>query len=303
MTSKILKKTKLSENVFRMTLEAPLIARERKAGQFVILRCDAEFGERIPLTIADADEKAGTIDIIFQTVGVSTKRLSRLNEGDVLPDLVGPLGRPTEIPAAREVTRRTEADSVSRATREGSRSRVIVVGGGIGVAPAHPIAQAMKAAGNHVTVIMGARTKDLVIMEDEMRKVADELIVVTDDGSYGRKGLVTEPLKEIIELSNNQNDPIAEVVVVGPPVMMKFCALTTKPFGVKTIASLNAIMIDGTGMCGGCRVSVGGETKFVCVDGPEFDAHQVDFDSFINRLGAFKAEESDHKCRSGLFGN
>ena len=288
MTSKILKKTKLSENVFRMTLEAPLIARERKAGQFVILRCDAEFGERIPLTIADADEKAGTIDIIFQTVGVSTKRLSRLNEGDVLPDLVGPLGRPT---------------SIVQPSASNPRSRVIVVGGGIGVAPAHPIAQAMKAAGNHVTVIMGARTKDLVIMEDEMRKVADELIVVTDDGSYGRKGLVTEPLKEIIELSNNQNDPIAEVVVVGPPVMMKFCALTTKPFGVKTIASLNAIMIDGTGMCGGCRVSVGGETKFVCVDGPEFDAHQVDFDSFINRLGAFKAEESDHKCRSGLFGN
>ena len=288
MTSKILKKTKLSENVFRMTLEAPLIARERKAGQFVILRCDAEFGELIPLTIADADEKAGTIDIIFQTVGVSTKRLSRLNEGDVLPDLVGPLGRPT---------------SIVQPSASNPRSRVIVVGGGIGVAPAHPIAQAMKAAGNHVTVIMGARTKDLVIMEDEMRKVADELIVVTDDGSYGRKGLVTEPLKEIIELSNNQNDPIAEVVVVGPPVMMKFCALTTKPFGVKTIASLNAIMIDGTGMCGGCRVSVGGETKFVCVDGPEFDAHQVDFDSFINRLGAFKAEESDHKCRSGLFGN
>ena len=297
MTSKILKKTKLSENVFRMTLEAPLIARERKAGQFVILRCDAEFGERIPLTIADADEKAGTIDIIFQTVGVSTKRLSRLNEGDVLPDLVGPLGRPTEIPAAREVTLRTEADSVSRATREGSRSRVIVVDGGIGVAPAHPIAQAMKAAGDRVTVIMGARTKELVIMEDEMRKVADELIVVTDDGSYGRKGLVTEPLKEQCEKGD-----VAEAVVVGPPVMMKFCALTTKPFGVKTIASLNAIMIDGTGMCGGCRVSVGGETKFVCVDGPEFDAHQVDFDSFISRLGAFRSEESDHKCRSGLFG-
>ena len=288
MTSQIIKKTRLGENVFRMTLEAPLIARERKAGQFVILRCDAEFGERIPLTIADADEKAGTIDIIFQTVGVSTKRLSRLNEGDVLPDLVGPLGRPT---------------SIVQPSASNPRSRVVVVGGGIGVAPAHPIAQAMKAAGNHVTVIMGARTKDLVIMEDEMRKVADELIVVTDDGSYGRKGLVTEPLKEIIEQSNNQNDPIAEVVVVGPPVMMKFCALTTKPFGVKTIASLNAIMIDGTGMCGGCRVSVGGETKFVCVDGPEFDAHQVDFDSFINRLGAFKAEESDHKCRSGLFGN
>ena len=282
MISKILKKTQLSENVFRMKLEAPLIARERKAGQFVIVRCDAEFGERIPLTIADADEQAGTIDIIFQTVGVSTKRLSLLNEGDSLADLVGPLGRPTEI-----------VQSVGR----GVQGHVIVVGGGIGVAPAHPIAQAMKAAGNRVTVIMGARTKDLVIMEDEMRKVADELIVVTDDGSYGRKGLVTEPLKEQCEKGD-----VAEVVVVGPPVMMKFCALTTKPFGVKTVASLNAIMIDGTGMCGGCRVSVGGETKFVCVDGPEFDAHQVDFDSFINRLGAFRSEEADHKCRSGLFG-
>ena len=281
MTSKILKKIQLSENVYRMTLEAPLIASARRAGQFVILRCDSEFGERIPLTIADADASSGTIDIVFQTVGVSTKRLSRLNEGDTLPDLVGPLGRPTEIPA-------------------GDGDRVIVVGGGIGVAPAHPIAQAMKAAGNRVTVIMGARTKDLVIMEDEMREAADELIVVTDDGSYGRRGLVTEPLKEALEAADGR---IAEVVVVGPPVMMKFCALATKPFGVKTIASLNAIMIDGTGMCGGCRVTVGGETKFVCVDGPEFDAHQVDFDGFISRLGAFKAEEADHKCRSGLFGN
>ena len=282
MTSKILKKTQLSENVFRMKLEAPLIARERKAGQFVIVRCDAEIGERIPLTIADADEQAGTIDIIFQSVGVSTKRLSLLNEGDELADLVGPLGSPT---------------SIVRPSSSAPRPHVVIVGGGIGIAPAHPIAQAMKAAGDRVTVIMGARTKELVIMEDEMRKVADELIVVTDDGSYGRKGLVTEPLKEQCEKGD-----VAEVVVVGPPVMMKFCALTTKPFGVKTIASLNAIMIDGTGMCGGCRVSVGGETKFVCVDGPEFDAHQVDFDSFISRLGAFRSEESDHKCRSGLFG-
>ena len=294
MTSRILKKSRLSENVFRMTLSAPLIARERKAGQFVILRCDADFGERIPLTIADADAEAGTIDIIFQSVGVSTKRLSLMNEGDTLPDLVGPLGRPTEILERRgRSPRPTEA-----------APHVIVVGGGIGVAPAHPIAQAMKAAGNRVTVIMGARTKDLVIMEDEMRRIADELIIVTDDGSYGRKGLVTEPLKEILESikqSNNQALEQCNVVVVGPPVMMKFCALTTKPFGVKTVASLNAIMIDGTGMCGGCRVSVGGETKFVCVDGPEFDAHQVDFDSFINRLGAFRSEETEHKCRSGLF--
>ena len=312
MTSKIVKKSQLSENVFRMTLEAPLIARERKAGQFIILRCDAEWGERIPLTIADADETAGTIDIIFQSVGVSTKRLSLMNEGDILADLVGPLGKPTEICSSMRsrgdalVSHSRYNDSAGAAsaghcTPSDPRGHVVVVGGGIGVAPAHPIAQAMKAAGNRVTVIMGARTKELVIMEDEMRKVADELIVVTDDGSYGRKGLVTEPLKEIIELANNQNNRIDLVVVVGPPVMMKFCALATKPFGVKTIASLNAIMIDGTGMCGGCRVTVGGETKFVCVDGPEFDAHEVDFDGFISRLGAFREEEQEHRCRSGLF--
>ena len=273
--SKIIKKTQLSENVFRMRLEAPLIAKARKAGQFVIVRTDAEWGERIPLTIADADPEAGTVDIIFQTVGASTKELSLFKEGDSLADLVGPLGRPTEI---------------------AKRGHVVVVGGGIGVAPAHPIVQAMKAAGNRVTVIMGARTKELLIMEDEMRAAADEVIVVTDDGSYGRKGLVTEPLKELCE----QGD-VAEVVVVGPPVMMKFAALATKPYGVKTIASLNAVMIDGTGMCGGCRVTVGGETRFVCVDGPEFDAHQVDFDNFIKRLGSFRREEADHKCRSGLF--
>ena len=332
MTSKIVRKSQLSENVFRMTLEAPLIARERKAGQFIILRCDAEWGERIPLTIADADETAGTIDIIFQSVGVSTKRLSLMNEGDILPDLVGPLGKPTEIcssmrsrgdalvshsryndsagaasaghctPSDSRYNDSAGAASAGHCTPSDPRGHVVVVGGGIGVAPAHPIAQAMKAAGNRVTVIMGARTKELVIMEDEMRKVADELIVVTDDGSYGRKGLVTEPLKEIIESANNQNNRIDEVVVVGPPVMMKFCALATKPFGVKTIASLNAIMIDGTGMCGGCRVTVGGETKFVCVDGPEFDAHEVDFDGFISRLGAFREEEQEHRCRSGLFG-
>ena len=274
--SRIIKKTRLSENVFRMRLEAPLIAKARKAGQFVIVRCDAEWGERIPLTIADADAAAGTVDIIFQTVGVSTKRLSLLEEGDELADLVGPLGRPTRIEKS---------------------GHVVVVGGGIGVAPAHPIAQALKAAGNTVTVIIGARTRELVIMEDEMRRAADEVIVVTDDGSYGRKGLVTGPLKELCEKGD-----VTEVVVVGPPVMMKFAALTTKPFGIRTIASLNAIMIDGTGMCGGCRVTVGGETKFVCVDGPEFDAHQVDFDNFILRLGAFRREEADHKCRSGLFG-
>ena len=281
--TKILKKTQLSENVFRMTLDAPLIAKERKAGQFIILRVESEWGERIPLTIADADAEKGTIDIIFQTVGVSTKQLSLLNEGDSIADLVGPLGKPTAI---------------ENYTKNGKQGWVVVVGGGIGVAPAHPIAQAFKNAGNKVTVIMGARTKDLVIMEDEMGKIADEKIVVTDDGSYGRKCLVTEPLKECCEKADKPD----EVIIVGPPIMMKFAALATKPYGVKTIASLNAVMVDGTGMCGGCRVSVGGETKFVCVDGPEFDAHQVDFENFIKRLGTFKKEETDHKCRSGIFG-
>lgn len=280
--TRIVKKAQLSKNVFRMTLEAPLIARERKAGQFIILRTNAEWGERIPLTIADADAAAGTIDIIFQTVGASTKELSLFNEGDMIADLVGPLGKPTDI---------------SRYGNGDHRGWVVVVGGGIGVAPAHPIAQAFRAAGNRVTVIMGARTKELIIMEDEMRRACDDIVIVTDDGSYGRKGLVTEPLKEFCELEQKPD----EVVIVGPPIMMKFAALATKPYGVKTIASLNSIMIDGTGMCGGCRVTVGGKTKFVCVDGPEFDAHQVDFDNFIKRLGTFKPEEAAHKCRSGLF--
>ena len=283
MTSRIILKNRLSENVYRMRLSAPLIARSRRAGQFVILRADAERGERIPLTIADADVESGTIDVVFQCVGVSTARLAQLEVGDELADLVGPLGRPTEIP--------------------GGDGAVVIVGGGIGVAPAHPIAQAMRAAGHRVISIVGARTRDLLIMEDEMRAASDELIVVTDDGSYGRKALVTEPLKEILAAAARPGggSGVELVVVIGPPVMMKFCALATKPFAVKTIASLNAVMIDGTGMCGGCRVSVGGETKFVCVDGPEFDAHAVDFDNFILRLGAFKNEEREHRCRSGLF--
>ncbi|MBO6167218.1 MAG: sulfide/dihydroorotate dehydrogenase-like FAD/NAD-binding protein [Kiritimatiellae bacterium] len=283
MSNKILVKTQLSANVWRMRLDAPLIAKERKAGQFVILRTTCEWAERIPLTIADADPEAGTIDIIFQTVGASTKELSLLNEGEEIADVVGPLGKPTDI---------------KDYSTPGRKGWVVVVGGGIGVAPSHPIAQAFRQAGNRVTAIMGARTKELVIMEDEMRKACNDVIIVTDDGSYGRKGLVTEPLKELCE----GEDKPDEVVVAGPPVMMKFASLATKPYGVKTIVSLNSIMIDGTGMCGGCRVTVGGKTKFVCVDGPEFDAHEVDFDNFIKRLSTFKAEEAAHKCRSGLFG-
>ena len=281
--NKILEKRQLSANVFQMKIEAPLIAQERKAGQFIILMVDQDFGERIPLTIADADPVAGTVTIIFQTVGASTQKLSQFNAGDMIPAVLGPLGRPTEI----------------HQPKDGKPGRIVCVGGGIGVAPMHPIAQAMKAAGNDVTIIMGARTKELFVMEEEMRAIAgDKLILMTDDGSFGRKGLVTEPLKELCEAG-----AVDEVIAIGPPIMMKFCAKTTEPYGVKTIASLNTIMIDGTGMCGGCRVTVGGETKFVCVDGPEFDAHQVDWDLMSKRMAAFKPEEAkakEHVCAAGI---
>ncbi len=282
--NRIIAKKQLSENVFRMEVASPLIARERKPGQFIILMVDDKLGERIPLTIADADAEKGTITIIFQTVGATTMKLSKLNEGDSLPAVLGPLGNPTDI----------------RGMNGENPGRVVCVGGGIGVAPMHPIAQALKAAGNQVTIIMGARNAGLFIMQEEMRKIAGEnLILMTDDGSSGRKGLVTEPLKELCEKGE-----VDEVIAIGPPIMMKFCALTTKPFGVKTIASLNTIMIDGTGMCGGCRVTVGGKTKFVCVDGPEFDAHLVDWDLMLKRMGAFKpieAKARDHVCKSGIF--
>ena len=278
--NRILSKRQLSDNVFQMTFEAPLIARERKAGQFVILMVDEQFGERIPLTIADADAAKGTVTIIFQTVGATTMKLGRLEPGDTIPAVLGPLGKPTSIRGAN-------------GTKPG---RVVCVGGGIGVAPMHPIAQALKAAGNEVTIIMGARNVGLFVMKDEMAAIAGErLILTTDDGSSGRKGLVTEPLKELCEAG-----AVDEVIAIGPPIMMKFVALATKPYGVPTVASLNTIMIDGTGMCGGCRVSVGGETKFVCVDGPEFDAHQVDWDLMLKRMGAFKPQEQaarEKACR------
>ena len=271
--SRILEKKQLSETVFQMRLEAPLIARERKAGQFIILQLCEDYGERIPLTIANADTAEGSITIIFQAVGKTTQNLAQLNVGDEVAALVGPLGTPTHIEKV---------------------GTVVCVGGGIGVAPLHPIAQAMKAAGNKVIIIMGARSKDLVILEDEMRAIADELIICTDDGSYGRKCLVTEPLKERCE-----QEPKPELAVaIGPPIMMKFCAETTRPYEVPTQVSLNTIMVDGTGMCGGCRVTVGDETKFVCVDGPEFDGHLVDFDNMITRLNSYKKQEAgDHHCR------
>ena len=277
--NRILSKRQLSDSVYRMDVEAPLVAQERKPGQFVILMVDDDLGERIPLTIADADPVKGSVTLIFQTVGATTMKLARLNAGDSIAALLGPLGRPTSI----------------RGANGEKPGRVVCVGGGIGVAPMHPIAQALKAAGNDVTIVMGARNKGLFVMEDEMRAIAgDKLILMTDDGSSGRKGLVTDPLKELCE-----RGAVDEVIAIGPPIMMKFCALATKPFNVKTTVSLNTIMIDGTGMCGGCRVSVGGKTRFVCVDGPEFDGHQVDWDLMLKRMGAFKPQEmaaKEHVC-------
>ena len=264
--NRIVEKKQLSELVYMMKIEAPLVAESRKAGQFVILQVDPDWGERIPLTIADADPVAGTVTIAFQPVGYSTKLLATKNVGDYLPAFLGPLGNPSEIEKF---------------------GHVVCVGGGFGTAPLYPIVKALKEAGNKVTVILGYRNKSLIIMEDEMKAIADEVVVMTDDGSYGRQGVVTIPLKEMCESAT----PPDRVIAIGPPIMMKFCAETTRPFGIKTIVSLNTIMIDGTGMCGGCRAVVGGETKFVCVDGPEFDAHLVDFDNMMKRLKAFVPQE------------
>lgn len=274
--NKIITKKQLSAEVFEMEIEAPEIAEVRKAGQFIILQLGGEFDERIPLTIADADPVRGTITIIFQAVGESTHHIALLEEGDHIANLLGPLGNPTDVR---------------------HYGHVVCTGGGIGSAPLFPIVEAMKAAGNTVTVILGARTKELVIMEEKMRAVADEVIVVTDDGSYGEKALVTAPLKRICETAK-----VDCVVAIGPPVMMKFASLTTKPFGIYTLVSLNTIMIDGTGMCGGCRVTVDGHTRFVCVDGPEFDGHLVDWDNLLLRMGTYKTqeEEAHHRCHIGL---
>jgi NAD(P)H-flavin reductase len=247
-------------------MAAPDIARKAQAGQFVIVKMD-EKGERIPLTIADFDRDAGTIDVVFQVVGMSTEKLRDCyGQGDRIMDLAGPLGHPTVIPQGK---------------------KIIVVGGGVGLAPIYPIARAFHEAGNYVIGIAGARCADLLILEDKLTKVCDEFVCTTDDGSKGRAALVTEPLKELIE----SHGDVDLVVAIGPGIMMKFCALTTKPFGVKTVVSLNSIMVDGTGMCGACRIEVGGETKFACADGPEFDAHKVDFDQLANRLKAFTAQE------------
>jgi ferredoxin--NADP+ reductase len=278
MSHKIVAKQQLSENVFTVEVEAKLIAAARKPGQFVIVGTSDDYGERIPLTIAGVDVAKGTITLVFQRVGKTTAEMADLNIGDDLGYIAGPLGQPTHIEKL---------------------GTVVCVGGGIGNAPLLPIATAMKEAGNKVISIIGARTKELIILEDEFAKISDELIVVTDDGSHGRKGLVTEPLEEIC----NSSDKPSKVIAIGPAIMMKFCCLTTAKYDVPTEVSLNTIMIDGTGMCGGCRVEVGGETKFVCVDGPEFDGHKVNFYQMIKRLGAYKTQEQkahqaykDHKC-------
>ncbi|MCK9286835.1 MAG: sulfide/dihydroorotate dehydrogenase-like FAD/NAD-binding protein [Sphaerochaetaceae bacterium] len=272
----IVDKRKMSPEVFRMVFTAPYIARSRKPGQFIIIQQGGDYSERIPLTIADADAEKGTVTIIFQAVGAATHQLALLDPGEAIANVLGPLGQPTHIEKF---------------------GKVICVGGGIGAAPLHPIAQAMAQAGNELKVIVGARTKDLIIMEEEMNKISDDVIICTDDGSYGRKALVTEPLKELCE----QWKPDM-VVAIGPPIMMKFCTQTTKPFGVPIIVSLNTIMVDGTGMCGGCRVSINGKTKFVCVDGPEFDGYAVDWENMMMRLGTFKTQEqkAHHHCHIGL---
>jgi ferredoxin/flavodoxin---NADP+ reductase len=262
--NRIIQKEKFSDKVYMFGVEAPLIAKSRKPGHFIILRVDGK-GERIPLTIASADEKAGTITLVVQNVGVSSSKLCNLKVGDYLSDLVGPLGKATHI------------------SRVGT---VLACGGGVGVAPLLPIVKGFKKAGNRVISILAARSKELIILENEIRKWSDEIIIMTDDGTYGQKGLVTLGAEEVIK-----REKVDECIVIGPAVMMKFTSLLTKKYNIPTQASLNSIMVDGTGMCGACRVSVGGHTYFTCVDGPEFDAHKIDFDEMIKRLGGYINEE------------
>ena len=268
--NKIIKKVQFSEKVFLFEIEAPLIAKSRKAGNFVIVRV-GENGERMPLTIADADIEKGTITIVVQEVGLSSTKLCNLNEGDFITDVVGPLGNPTHIEKF---------------------GTVICAGGGVGVAPMLPIIKALKAAGNRVLSVLAGRSKDLIILEDEVRKNSDEVIIMTDDGSAGEKGVVTIGIEKLI-----QQEHIDKVFAIGPPIMMKFCCLLTQKYNIPTDVSLNTIMVDGTGMCGACRLTIGGKTKFVCIDGPEFDGALVDWDEMFKRMGTFKAverEEMEH---------
>ena len=274
----IRKKECLSSGIYRYEIKAPRLARKTQPGQFVILRTD-ERGERIPLTVADFDQDKGSITLIFQVVGASTELLARMEEGDALLDLVGPLGQPSHIAAGI--------------------GTVVCVGGGIGIAPVYPIARGMKEAGNRVISILGAKSRDILIMEEEMRAVSDEVLVTTNDGSYGIEGFVTTALAQFFE----RGERIDLIYAIGPVVMMKNVVETARPWGVKTIVSLNPVMVDGTGMCGGCRVEVGGKTKFACVDGPEFDGAVVDFAQLSTRQGMYREMEASaraHVCRIGL---
>lgn len=269
---KILKKEELNPTVTKMVVDAPLIAKKAQPGQFIIFRAK-EDSERIPLTIADYDANAGTVTIIFQIVGFGTMELNTLNEGECIHDLVGPLGRPSEVEGLKKVA---------------------VVGGGVGCAIAYPIAKKLHELGCEVHSVVGFRNKDLVILEDEFNSVSDKVCIMTDDGSYGEKGLVTNALEKLIKDGNEYD----EVIAIGPLVMMKFVCKLTKEYNIKTIVSMNPIMIDGTGMCGGCRITVGGETKFACVDGPDFDGHQVDFDEAMHR-GTMYKEFEQHAREQG----
>ena len=267
---KIVSKKQFSQKVFCMEIEAPLIAKSRKPGNFVIVRVD-KHSERMPLTIADANIQQGTITLVIQEVGLSSKKLCSLNAGDYIADIVGPLGNPTHIE---------------------NFGTVVCAGGGVGVAPMLPIVQALKAAGNRVITVLAGRTKELIILEKEMRESSDEVIIMTDDGSYGRKGLVTEGVEEVIK-----RETVNKCFAIGPAIMMKFVCLLTKKYEIPTDVSLNTIMVDGTGMCGACRLTIGGKTKFVCIDGPEFDGALVDWDEMFKRMGTFKdveREEMEH---------
>lgn len=282
MSHRILSKKQLSENVFTAEVESPLIARARKPGQFVIICINSEYSERIPLTIAGADPEKGSITLTWQRVGKTTAELSDMQPGREIANIAGPLGNPTHIE---------------------NFGTVVCVGGGIGNAPLLPIAKALKKAGNSIISIIGARDKGLLILEEEFARISDELIVTTDDGSYGRKALVTQPLNEICQ--RRKKPDLA--FIIGPAVMMKFCCNVTKEYNIPTQVSLNTIMVDGTGMCGGCRVEIDGKPKFVCVDGPEFDGHKVNFDLMLKRLNAYRNFEQraheqykKHRCKIGL---
>lgn len=262
--NKIISKEHFSANVVKLVIEAPLIAKSRRAGHFVIVRVDKN-GERIPLTIADSDIQNGTITLVVQKIGVSSTKLCALNAGDYVEDVVGPLGKATHIE---------------------NFGTVVCACGGVGTAPMLPIVKSLKEKGNKVIVVLAARTKELIILEQEMRAMADEVVIMTDDGSYGTKGLVTNGVESIIN-----REKVNLCICIGPAIMMKFVSLLTKKYDLPTVVSLNTIMVDGTGMCGACRVSIGGETKFVCVDGPEFDAHQVNWDEMMSRMGAYREQE------------